>query len=95
MYNQELDYVNQEEKKGTTLVLRPSRLVKIGKMESNLERVKEMYELGREDALANLDKIKKFLVCSEKKSKLYFSSCQSRMNLIKQKSVVVCKITEF
>ena len=67
MYNQELDYVNREEKKGTTLVLRPSRLVKIGKMESNLERVKEMYELGREDALANLDKIKKFLVCSEKK----------------------------
>lgn len=61
MYNAELDYVATREKEGKVLVVRPSRFIKVGKMESNLERVKEMYELGRQDTQAILDKIKKFL----------------------------------
>ncbi len=61
MYNQELDYIAKEEKSGNTLVLRPSKKIKIGKMERNLDIVKQMYELGRFDALSNLEKIKKFL----------------------------------
>ena len=61
MYNQELDYIKKEERSNpNTLVLRPSRKVRISKMESNLNIVQEMYELGRSDAIANLDKIKSF-----------------------------------
>lgn len=61
MYNAELDYVEQQEKAGKILVLRPSRLLKVAKMEKNLNRVKEMYDLGRHDADAVLDKIKHYM----------------------------------
>ena len=41
-YNKELDYVAAQEKEGRAFVLRPSRLIKIGKMEQNLDIVQEM-----------------------------------------------------
>lgn len=66
MYNDELDYINAQEAAGKTIVIRPSKTIKIGKMEQNLEIVKEMYNLGRHDALAMIDKIKAFL--EDKKS---------------------------
>ena len=61
MYNAELDYIEKQEKNGKILVIRPSRLIKISKMEQNLDIVREMYELGRSDALKMLDKIKKYI----------------------------------
>lgn len=61
MYNAELDYVEQQEKAGNVLVLRPSRRVRIGKMEKNPKRIVEMYELGRSDAAAVLEKIRAYL----------------------------------
>ncbi len=61
MYNRELDEIEQMRAAGRVLVIRPSRLVKIGKMEPNPEIVREMYELGRYDAIAVLDSVKKFL----------------------------------
>lgn len=61
MYNQELDYVAEQEKTGKVLVLRPSRDLKVKKMEHNLNKVKAMYELGRNDALNLLDKIINFM----------------------------------
>ena len=66
MYNQELDFVADEEKKGNTLVFRPSRLIKIKHLEQNLEIVKEMYNLGRHDAQAHLEEIKNFMQTEEK-----------------------------
>ena len=61
MYNRELDYIEEMREQGKILVIRPSRLIKIGKMERNLDIVKEMYELGREDALRELPRIREFL----------------------------------
>jgi len=61
MYNDELDFVAKEEKKDNTLVFRPSRFINIKHLEQNLDIVKEMYELGRYDATAHLDEIKKFI----------------------------------
>lgn len=61
MYNRELDYIEEMREQGKILVIRPSRLIKIGKMETNLDIVKEMYELGREDALRELPRIREFL----------------------------------
>lgn len=60
MYNAELDFVEAQEKLGNILVLRPSETIKIGKMEQNLDIVKQMYELGRKDAMDNLEKVRKF-----------------------------------
>lgn len=61
MYNDELEYINQQKTTEKTLVLQPSKTIKISKMEQNLEIVKEMYDLGRHDALSMIDKIKTFL----------------------------------
>ena len=61
MYNRELDEIEQMRDDGRILVIRPSRLVKIGKVEQNPAVVKEMYELGRYDAEAALESVKKFL----------------------------------
>lgn len=60
MYNAELDYIEKAEKEGRVLVLRPSRTIRVRKMERDLNLVREMYELGRQDAIAHLDEIKKF-----------------------------------
>ena len=61
MYNDELDYIEKHEKAGKILVIRPSRLIKISKMEQNLDIVREMYELGRSDALNLLEKIRSYI----------------------------------
>ena len=61
LYNRELDEIEQMRAARRVLVIRPSRSVKIGKMEPNPEIVREMYELGRYDAIAVLDSVKKFL----------------------------------
>ena len=61
MYNDELDYIEKQEKAGKILVIRPSRLIKISKMEQNLDIVREMYELGRSDALNLLEKIRSYI----------------------------------
>ena len=61
MYNQELDEIERLEKEGKIFVLRPSKKINISKMESNLDIVKDMYDLGRQDAQEALEKIKSFL----------------------------------
>lgn len=61
MYNQELDFIASQQKEGSAFVIRPSKLIKVGRMETNPEIIKQMYELGRDDALQNLAGIKKYL----------------------------------
>lgn len=61
MYNDELDYIAKEQKEGRALVIQPSKFIKISRLETDIEIVKAMYELGRQDALAMLDEIKEFL----------------------------------
>lgn len=60
-YNDELDYIAEEQQRGNTLVIQPSKFIKISRMETNIDVVKAMYELGRQDALAMIDEIKAFL----------------------------------
>ena len=60
-YNQTINYITDLEKQGKILVLRPSKLVKISRMETNVDIIKQMYELGRQDALNMLSNIREFL----------------------------------
>lgn len=60
-YNSTLDYIDEMVDQDKILRIRPSRYVKISRMEPNVEIVKQMYELGREDATHALEDIKKFL----------------------------------
>lgn len=61
MYNSELKLISQLEKERKIFVIRPSRYIKISKMEKNPSTIKAMYNLGREDGLALLQKLKNFL----------------------------------
>lgn len=61
MYNNEVKDIENLAKKEEIILIRPSKFINISKMESNLDIVKEMYELGRNDALNMLNQVKQFL----------------------------------
>lgn len=61
MYNNEVKEIENLAKKEEIILIRPSKFINISKMESNLDIVKEMYELGRNDALNMLNRVKQFL----------------------------------
>ena len=60
-YNQTIEYINNLEKQRKILVIKPSKLIKISRMETDVEKIKQMYELGRSDALNALTQIKNFM----------------------------------
>lgn len=65
-YNQSLDKIIALEKRKKIFVLRPSRLVKIGRLEKDVKVIKEMYELGCRDAQDQLENLKNYLNNDEK-----------------------------
>ena len=60
-YNNTLEYIRKEEQKGTILVLSPKEKLPIGHIEHHSERLKAVYDIGRNTALEQLEKIKTFL----------------------------------
>ena len=57
-YNQALEKIEQLEKQGKILVIRPSKLVNIKRIEKNIDTLQEMYDLGKNDTIKLLDKIR-------------------------------------
>lgn len=60
-YNEELDKISELEKNDKICVIRPSKLVKIKRIEKDSDKLQEMYDLGKKDTLELLDKIKSFI----------------------------------
>lgn len=60
-YNLALKLVAEQELQGNAFVLRPSKLLKIGRLEKNINRIYAMYQLGYQDAKKAIPKLKKFL----------------------------------
>ena len=60
MYNDQLEYVRQEEKKSNTLVLRPETALTIGHLSHNPDDMQATYEHGRKVATKHLEEIKAF-----------------------------------
>lgn len=60
-YNDELEYVKKEEKKGDIFVIQPSRYIKVSRSETDIEKIKKMYKLGRYDAKNLMVGIKHFM----------------------------------
>lgn len=60
MYNNQLEYVRQEEKKPNTLVLRPESVLTIGHLSHNPDDMQATYEHGRKVATKHLEEIKAF-----------------------------------
>lgn len=60
-YNDTLKIVEELENNKEIFVIRPSRLVKIHRVENNPDKLQEMYDLGVEDSNKCLDELKKYL----------------------------------
>ena len=61
IYNQQLDMVKDLESAGKIFVLKPSRFVDIKRIERDLEKIQEMYDLGQEDATKKMDALDVYL----------------------------------
>lgn len=60
-YNETINYINEKEKKGEIIVLRPDIALSIDRIEKNPKKLREVYSLGRKIATENLEKIKDYL----------------------------------
>ena len=60
-YNDTLEKIIDYENKKEIFVIRPSRFVKVGRIEKNPERLQEMYELGIQDTINCIEELKKYL----------------------------------
>ncbi|MBQ2687976.1 MAG: patatin family protein [Clostridia bacterium] len=61
IYNNQTAFAEKAEKEGSAFIIRPSEKLTIGRLEKNPETLKAVYELGRQEAVKNLDKIKEYL----------------------------------
>lgn len=60
-YNRCVRMVEKLADKGEIVLIRPSRPLKIGRMEGNPEKLRDIYEIGRYDAEQSLDQVRAFL----------------------------------
>lgn len=60
-YNDTIDKIVEEEKNKNIFVIRPSRKVKMGRIEKDPDKIQEMYDLGVSDAKNLMEDLKKYL----------------------------------
>ena len=60
-YNRSLELAQQEEKAGRAFIIRPSVRPQAGRVEKNLDKLRDLYELGYSDAQIHFDSLMKFL----------------------------------
>lgn len=61
MYNAQLDYLDQQEKLGNTLIIAPEKPLPIGRTDADPEKIKAIYQLGHQTALRQLKSISNFI----------------------------------
>lgn len=62
IYNETLDYLDELERRGQAVVIRPTAKLKVGRLEKNIDRLMELYKQGYRDAAAAWEKIKALTV---------------------------------
>ena len=61
VYNATLSYIRGQERQGKLFVIRPEEKLNIGKVEKNPDKLKEIYDIGRDTAAPQIQAIKDFL----------------------------------
>lgn len=61
IYNQQLDYLEEQEKLGNVIIIRPSKKPEAGRTEKNKNKILSTYNLGRNDAEKLLETVKNFI----------------------------------
>ena len=62
IYNKTLNLIKKYENEGRIIVLRPSKKLKIARVEKDVKKLEAIYKLGVDDCTSNLDKIKGYLL---------------------------------
>jgi predicted patatin/cPLA2 family phospholipase len=60
MYNAEKEYIAAKEDSGAVFVIRPAAPLQIGATEKNPQELQRVYDLGRAEALKNIDALKNY-----------------------------------
>ncbi len=60
-YNETMDLIEKYESEDKIIVLRPSKLIKMKRVEKDTKKLQLIYNLGISDCINNLDKIKEYL----------------------------------
>jgi predicted patatin/cPLA2 family phospholipase len=60
-YNETMDLIEKYEAENKIIVLRPSKLVKMKRVEKDTNKLQTIYDLGISDCMQKLDKIKEYL----------------------------------
>lgn len=61
MYNQQLQFVHEQERKGTAFVFRPLKPLDVSRTTHDPAEMNRVYQQGRDEALQRLDALKHFL----------------------------------
>lgn len=61
IYNDTLDYIEELEKKDKAFVIRPSKPLKVDRLEKNPQKLKKLYEIGYGDAKNLYFKMKEWI----------------------------------
>lgn len=61
-YNETIQSLQSLEKEGKVFIIQPSKRINVSKIESNPDKLQELYDLGREDALHKLNQIREFCI---------------------------------
>lgn len=69
MYNQQLKYVRQREQEGKALVIRPTEKLNIGHISHDPDEMQAVYDIGRNEGLKQLERIKSFIETSPSKER--------------------------
>lgn len=60
-YNETMDLIEQYEAENKIIVLRPSKLIKMKRVEKDRKKLQRMYDLGTSDCLKKLDYIREYI----------------------------------
>ena len=60
IYNETLCYIARQEQAGKMLVIRPAEKLPIGRTESDPDKLRQVYEIGRQAAIHRIDEIKAY-----------------------------------
>lgn len=61
MYNDTMAYIKEQEEKGNIFVIRPSKNLKVGRIERNQRKLEELYSLGLEDGKRQFKQLEDWL----------------------------------
>lgn len=61
VYNETLDYIFQEEKKGNVFIISPSEPLEVGRIERNKDKLTALYNQGIRDMKNTVDALREFL----------------------------------